>query len=443
MSHVVPLAEARETALYGSKAVGLGAALRAGLRVPDGVALSGEAVEAVATNEPSVVDEVTKAVAALATPFAVRSSAVDEDSAQASFAGQHVTVLNVASIDGLVPALAEIWWSANSDAAISYRQRVGLLARPSVGVVVQSLLDPDVAGVMFTQNPVTGADEVVIEASWGLGETVVAGLVIPDHFRIGRTGQLRERIVGRKQVAIRSSADGGTFEEAVDADLVERVCLDDAQLDALHRLAARCEQIYGPGRDVEWALSGGELYVLQCRAVTTVDRAPVPGPSPVASPDASPEGSPEGSPQAVKQRAGASALEPVPLFAELDVHEREQIARLFKERRFSQGETVIREGSGGAAFYLIGSGEATVLVGGEVRTTLRAGDWFGEIALIDEGHRSATVVASTDLVCEGVTVWDFRPLVEGNGVLGWKLLQALVKKLRAAEGHERTGSPAP
>ena len=83
-------------------------------------------------------------------------------------------------------AIREIWWSANSDSAITYRQRVGLFTRPSVGVVVQSLLDPDVAGVMFTQNPINGADERLIEASWGLGEVVVAGRVIPDSFRIDR-----------------------------------------------------------------------------------------------------------------------------------------------------------------------------------------------------------------------------------------------------------------
>ena len=100
-------------------------------------------------------------------PLAVRSSAVDEDGAEASFAGQHLTLLNVPSVEELAAAVSEIWWSANSDSAITYRQRVGLFTRPSVGVVVQALLDPDTAGVMFTQNPVTGADERVIEASWG------------------------------------------------------------------------------------------------------------------------------------------------------------------------------------------------------------------------------------------------------------------------------------
>ena len=109
---------------------------------------------------------------------------------RASFAGQHLTLLNVPSADELVAALKEIWWSANSDSAITYRQRVGLFTRPSVGVVVQRLLNPDAAGVMFTLNPGTGEDERVIEASWGLGEAVVAGLVIPDHFRLDRSGRI-------------------------------------------------------------------------------------------------------------------------------------------------------------------------------------------------------------------------------------------------------------
>lgn len=420
MIQVVPLVDARETALFGSKAVGLGDALRAGLPVPPGIALSGDAVEAVATNEPAVIEDVTRAAAALPLPLAVRSSAADEDGAEASFAGQHVTLLNVESQDGVVAALHEIWWSANSDSAISYRQRVGLVTRPSVGVVVQSLLDPDVAGVMFTQNPVTGAAERMIEASWGLGEAVVAGLVIPDNYVLDAEGTVVQRTAGRKQVAVKSAPDGGTVEEAVPDDLVEAFCLDDAQLADLGRLATRCEEVYGPGRDIEWAFAGGQLYLLQCRAVTTVGR-----PS-GASGSAGPAG--EGSADR------AESLKPVPLFGELDDDEREQVARLFKERRFSQGQTVIREGSGGAAFFVIESGEATVLVGGDERARLGPGDWFGEIALIDEGPRSATVVATTDLVCQGVTIWDFRPLVEGNGVLGWKLLRAMVKKLRAAEG---------
>ena len=131
--------------------------------------------------------------------------------------------------------------------------------------------------------------------------------------------------------------------------------------------------------------------------------------------------------------APVEAVLRVPLFAELDRHEVEQIARLFKERRFAEGETVVREASGGAAFFLIDSGEASVSVGGVERASLRPGDYFGEIALIDEGTRSATITASSELVCYGLTFWDFRPLVQGNGEIGWKLLQSMARKLRAAE----------
>jgi CRP-like cAMP-binding protein len=92
-----------------------------------------------------------------------------------------------------------------------------------------------------------------------------------------------------------------------------------------------------------------------------------------------------------------------------------------------------KEGSGGAAFFLIDSGEATVSRKGVHHATLGPGDYFGEIALIDGGPRSATVTAATDLACYGLTFWEFRPLVEGSGAIGWKLLQALAKRLRAAD----------
>ena len=136
--------------------------------------------------------------------------------------------------------------------------------------------------------------------------------------------------------------------------------------------------------------------------------------------------------------APVEALQHVPLFADLNRREVQKIARLFKKRRFLKGETVVKEGSGGAAFFLIESGEATVFIGGRERTTLKSGDYFGEIALIDEGTRMATIAASRELVCYGLTYWDFRPLVEKNGVVGWKLLQRMAKMLRATreEAHE-------
>jgi hypothetical protein len=413
---VVPLEKARDDAIFGSKAVGLGQAARGGLPLPPGVALSGSIVEEVAAGEERAIKKVAKSVRPLRGPLAVRSSAVDEDSAEASFAGQHLTLLNVPSSDELSSALREIWWSANSDSAITYRQRVGLFTRPSVGVVVQTLLDPEVAGVMFTQNPITGADERVVEASWGLGEAVVAGRVIPDHYRIDRSGEVLERTPGVKKIAIRTLPDGGTVEEEVPPDLVERPCLEDDQLEDLNRLAVRCEQVYGAARDIEWAFADGELYLLQCRAVTRAGSGPPPprgGSTPMLG-------------------APVEVLHRVPLFADLNRREVEQVARLFKERRFSEGETVVKEGSGGAAFFLIDSGEARVSVGGKQRATLKPGDYFGEIALIDEGARSATITASSDLVCYGLTFWDFRPLVQKNAAIGWKLLQSLAKRLREA-----------
>ncbi|MEA2483373.1 MAG: pyruvate, water dikinase [Thermoleophilaceae bacterium] len=413
MKGVVPLAEAHDHSVFGSKAVGLGDATRGGLPVPPGVALSGPLVEALASGDVGAAAEVTKSVGSLATPFAVRSSAVGEDGADASFAGQHVTLLNVPSPAQVTDAVCEIWWSANSDSAITYRQRSGLFVRPSVGVVVQALLDPDVAGVMFTQNPISGADERMIEASWGLGEAVVAGRVIPDNYRVARSGEVLARTPGMKKIAIRRAPDGGTVDEQMPAEDVERHCLSDDQLAELNALATRCEQVYGEGRDIEWAIAGGQLYLLQCRPVTTAGKPPPPS---AAADVASPE-----------------AVQQIPLFAGLAPEQVEVVSRLFKERRFPAGQAVIREGSGGAAFFLIDSGHAVVTVGGDEVARLGPGDSFGELAMIDEGARSATVTAATDLVCWGLTYWDFRPLVESNGAIGWNLLQTLAKRLRASE----------
>jgi pyruvate,water dikinase len=418
VTEVVPLADAREEARFGAKATGLGAAARSGLPVPPGVALSGSIVSAVAAGQQRAIEQLMTAARSLAGPLAVRSSAVGEDSADASFAGQHLTLLNVPDADDLPAAIREIWWSANSDSAITYRQRVGLFARPSVGVVVQSLLNPDVAGVMFTQNPINKADERLIEASWGLGEVVVAGRVIPDSFRMDRAGVVRERTPGVKKIAIRAASHGGTVEESVAPELAGQLCLDDDQLAQLNALAGQCEQVYGPARDIEWAFAGGQLYLLQCRAVTQAGPSSRPGPPSAAS-------------------GPFEVIERVPLFANMSPRDVEGIAALFKERRFAAGETITKEGAGGAAFFLIESGEAIVSVGGRQRSTLTKGDYFGEMALIDEGARSATITASTELVCYGLTYWEFRPLVQQNATIAWNLLQTLVKRLRNAEADQQ------
>jgi hypothetical protein len=255
----------------------------------------------------------------------------------------------------------------------------------------------------------------MVEASWGLGEAVVAGRVVPDNFRLDRSGQVLERRAGRKRIAIRSLPSGGTFEEQVPPAQVNQLCLDDAQLAALSEMALQCEKVYGPRRDIEWAIQDGKLYLLQCRAVTTGKartEAPPPCPPPLDP---------------------VASIQRVQLFGDMDRKQAEQIARILKIRHFTKGDTIIMEGSGGAAFFLIDSGEATVSSKGVHLATLGPGDYFGELALIDGGPRSATVTAATDLVCYGLTFWEFRPLIERNGVIGWKLLQALAKRLRAAD----------
>jgi hypothetical protein len=411
VSGIVPLVEADAEELYGAKAVGLGDALRAGLPVPPGVALPGPQVDSIASGEVGTTTALLQAVQALPTPLAVRSSAVGEDSAGASFAGQHITVLNVPSAGDVEAAVRAVWWSANSDSAITYRKRLGVFARPSVGVVVQSLLQPETAGVMFTRNPITGADERIVEASWGLGEAVVSGRVIPDSYRVARSGDVLERRAGLKRFAIRSAPDGGTVDEDVAPDLVESLCLSDEQLRALSDLAADCERVYGAERDIEWAFASGQLYLLQCRAVTTSAGAAAP-----VAPTTS--------------EVLAESLVRVPLLSNLPEPDRDAIARLFTERTFAPGETVTKEGADAAAFYLIESGTATVTVGGAFRRTLGAGDHFGEIALIDGRARSATVTADGELVCQGITLWDFQPLVQRNPTMAWTLLQTLAGMLR-------------
>jgi pyruvate,water dikinase len=421
VSGIVPLVAADDEALYGGKAVGLGAALRAGLPVPPGIALPGAEVGAIASGDADATAALRDAARLLPTPLAVRSSCVDEDSAGASFAGQHITVLNVPSADEVEAAVREIWWSANSDSAITYRKRLGVFARPSVGVVVQSLLQPDTAGVMFTCNPITGANERLMEASWGLGEAVVAGRVIPDSFRVSRGGEVLERRPGLKRIAIRAAPDGGTVDEEVAADLAESLCLRDEHLQALSALADECERVYGPDRDIEWAFAGGHLYLLQCRAVTR---------SAGAAPPAAAEVPP----------VSGESLVHVPLFSDFATSDRDAIARLFTQRVFAPGETVTKEGSDAAAFYLIESGTATVTVHGAFRRTLGPGDHFGEIALIDGRARSATVTADDELVCQGITLWDFQPLVQRNPAMAWTLLQKLAGMLRETNDAQIGGT---
>lgn len=132
----------------------------------------------------------------------------------------------------------------------------------------------------------------------------------------------------------------------------------------------------------------------------------------------------------IVSETAVNALKRVPIFSDLSDEEIGKIARLFKPRQFAPGDTIVREGLGGAAFFIIVSGQAVVTARGKQLAILGPGDYFGEIALFDEGIRTATVAASEILDCYGLTYWDFRPLVEKNGTIGWKLLERMAKFVR-------------
>jgi pyruvate,water dikinase len=265
---VVALHEAADRQVFGGKAVELGAALRAGLPVPDGVALSVELVAAVSSGSPAALDTISGLVARLGGAVAARSSAVGEDSAEASFAGQHATVLNATTATALADAIRTVHSSGHSESALAYRSRSRVSGAPRIAVVVQQLVRADVAGVLFTRDPMSGRDERVIESAWGLGEAVVAGLINPDRYRIARSGAVLSRTVGVKDVMIVARAGGGVEEVAVAPDRVS-VGLTDGQLRALHELATRCEVAFGDGgHDLEWAFADDDLYLLQRRPIT-------------------------------------------------------------------------------------------------------------------------------------------------------------------------------
>jgi len=266
----VTLADAHDEADYGGKAVSLGAAIRAGLPVPPGAALDAGLVERVVAGDPAAADAVVGSPHVPSGRLAVRSSAVGEDSAGASFAGQHATKLNVRK-GQLIDAVRHVWESGRTGSALAYRERKGLARDARIGVVVQMLVEPAAAGVMFTRNPITGADERLIEAAWGLGEAVVNGAVVPDQIRLGPDGRVLDYVEGDKDIKVWYGDDDGTIELAVDHALRRAPCLTANQIAALHALSERCIRVWGPHLDIEWAIGGDrDVYLLQCRPITTL-----------------------------------------------------------------------------------------------------------------------------------------------------------------------------
>jgi phosphohistidine swiveling domain-containing protein/putative Ca2+/H+ antiporter (TMEM165/GDT1 family) len=208
-------------------------------------------------------------------PVAVRSSATAEDLPGAAFAGQQDTYLNVVGEKALLSAVVDCWASLWTDRAIAYRRRQGI--EPgliAIAVIVQKMVPADIAGVMFSANPVTGdRDEIVIDASPGLGEAVVSGRVTPEHYVLDHGGRIREFASGGHEVIIRADAAGGT-QESADTGSTRR-SLSAARLAELAGLARRAEDLFGRPQDIEWAINDGRLHVLQARPITALPPQPL------------------------------------------------------------------------------------------------------------------------------------------------------------------------
>jgi pyruvate, water dikinase len=323
-SHTRPLDELRaaDEGRFGGKSTSLGELMAAEIPVPPGFAIATSAfhaflagggleariAEAIAGVKPDDVGTVQAAAAAIreavgateipdgvrsgiaaayaqlgrsvgeaAPAVAVRSSAVGEDSGEATFAGQQETYLWVRGADGVCSAVRDCWASTFSAPAMSYRARMAADRQPEMGVTVQLMVDAAVSGVMFTCNPVSGDPSVVaVNASWGLGLGVVGGEVTPDEYLVSKvTGEVVRRNVAAKHIEYRADPSGrGTVCVDVAAERRSEPALDDDGLAKLVDVARRVQKYFGSHQDVEWALAqDGALYVVQSRPVTATGAA--------------------------------------------------------------------------------------------------------------------------------------------------------------------------
>ena len=234
---------------------------------------------------PEVIEAVTRAYQALSAgepiPVSVRSSATAEDLPDASFAGQQETFLNVIGSEAVLTAVQRCFASLWTDRATQYRASLGIAPRDvRLAVVVQRMVEAEVAGVLFTANPLTGKRrQAVIDANPGLGEAVVSGATNPDHFVVQTmTGEIVERRLGDKQVMSQAAAGGGTQKIEASPSPI-RACLSDDQIRALAALGARVEALYETPQDIEWAIDpSGQMFLLQARPITTLFPLPAGAP---------------------------------------------------------------------------------------------------------------------------------------------------------------------
>jgi phosphohistidine swiveling domain-containing protein len=294
-----------DLATAGGKGANLGELVRAGFAVPDGFVVSTDAYTAVvehsglaatiaeclatgddgealragfatATVPDAVRAAIVDAYAGLgAGPVAVRSSATAEDLPGAAFAGQQDTYLNVVGAEALLDAVRGCWGSLWTERAIAYRRRRDIdSGAVRIAVVVQRMVPSEFAGVLFTANPVTGdRTEVVIDASSGLGEAVVSGLVTPDHYVLDADGRIRERRPGRREVVVRGAAGGGVTHTAGHGEAAQQ--LPDQVLRELAAVGRSVAAHFGRPQDVEWAYAQGRVWLVQARPMTALPPPPL------------------------------------------------------------------------------------------------------------------------------------------------------------------------
>ena len=219
-----------------------------------------------------IIDERLRKLIAAGREFAivaVRSSATAEDMPEFSFAGQQASFLNVKGVKELLEKVKECWASLYEPRAIFYRAKSNI-PHASISVIVQRMVNSDKSGVMFTKDPVTGEDNVVIEACWGLGETLVQGEVEPDLYVISKDGKIISKKIGKKTIKrIRDFASDTTVTVPVPKEFVEAQVLDENEMLQLVDFGKILEKHYGRAQDVEFAIEKSKVYIVQTRAVTT------------------------------------------------------------------------------------------------------------------------------------------------------------------------------
>ncbi len=203
--------------------------------------------------------------------YAVRSSATAEDLPTASFAGQQDTYLNVVGPGAILQHVSRCWASLFTERAVTYRPRNGIdHGKVQMAVVVQRMVFPQAAGILFTADPITGNRKVAsVEASFGLGEALVSGLVNADVYKV-RDGEVIARTIGTKRLAIHASSSGGTQEQAIEPERQAQPALTDAQVVRLAELGRRIEAHFGSPQDIEWCLVDDDFHIVQSRPITTL-----------------------------------------------------------------------------------------------------------------------------------------------------------------------------